>query len=104
MGNYSRFIRPGYVRITTSYDVEENNLRATAFKNPDTNEVVVVVVNNSTETSTIELTIPGNETLNSRSIYETSDEHDLAELYNGELMNTVTFAPQSVTTLILNGS
>jgi hypothetical protein len=43
MGNYSRFIRPGMVRVEAS--VADNDLLVSSFKDPASNRLVVVVVN-----------------------------------------------------------
>ena len=51
LGNYSRFVRPGYTRIAFSdgSNVDDiNKLMATAFVSPDAKRMVAVFVNNST--------------------------------------------------------
>jgi O-glycosyl hydrolase len=54
MGNYSRFIRPGMIRVDASVtgftdpSVAANGLMISAYKNPTTKELVVVVVNMGT--------------------------------------------------------
>jgi len=51
LGNYSRFIRPGMIRVNASLQnntdpaVAANNLMISAYKNPASKELVVVVVN-----------------------------------------------------------
>ena len=51
LGNYSRFVRPGYTRIAFSdgSNLDDiNKLMATAFVSPDAKRMVAVFVNNST--------------------------------------------------------
>lgn len=45
LGNYSRFIRPGYKRIALSGDGDINSLMGSAYTSPDGKKVVVVFVN-----------------------------------------------------------
>jgi CCR4-NOT transcriptional regulation complex NOT5 subunit len=51
LGNYSRFIRPGMIRVEASLENNTNpqvaaaNLMLSAFKNTVTKEIVVVVIN-----------------------------------------------------------
>ena len=60
-GNYSRFIRPGMVRVDASMQnntdplVAATGLMISAYKNPATKELVVVVVNMSSQDSNIKL-------------------------------------------------
>ncbi|MFD2033891.1 glycoside hydrolase [Belliella marina] len=50
LGNYSRFIRPGFQRIGVQVNgqIEQSqNLLCSAYKDPETNEMVIVAVNSS---------------------------------------------------------
>ncbi|HET7543077.1 MAG TPA: glycoside hydrolase family 30 beta sandwich domain-containing protein [Polyangiaceae bacterium] len=58
MGNYSRFVRPGYMRVSTSGSVPAGVL-LTAYKNPADGTVVVVAVNNNTAATPVSLYISG---------------------------------------------
>ncbi len=58
MGNYSRFVRPGYQRVSTSGSVPSGVLLS-AFKNPNDGTVVVVAVNNNSSASSINVFISG---------------------------------------------
>jgi glucuronoarabinoxylan endo-1,4-beta-xylanase len=58
MGNFSRFVRPGYMRVSTSGTVPSGVL-LTAYKNPADGTVVVVAVNNNTAATPISLYISG---------------------------------------------
>lgn len=57
-GNFSKYVRPGYVRM----DINEHpvgNLYLSAYKNPETGEFVIVAVNNGQNNETIKLDFNG---------------------------------------------
>ena len=58
MGNYSRFVRPGYVRVSTSGTVPSGVL-LTAYKNPADGTVAVVAINNNTTATPLSLYVSG---------------------------------------------
>jgi glucuronoarabinoxylan endo-1,4-beta-xylanase len=58
MGNYSRFVRPGYMRVSTSGTVPSGVL-LTAYRNPADGTVAVVAINNNTATTPLSLYISG---------------------------------------------
>ena len=58
MGNFSRFVRPGYVRVSTSGTVP-SGVMLTAYQNPADGTVVVVAINNNTSTTPLSLYISG---------------------------------------------
>jgi glucuronoarabinoxylan endo-1,4-beta-xylanase len=58
MGNYSRFVRPGYQRVGTTGAVPSGIL-LTAFKNPADGTVVVVAANPNTTASSVSVFISG---------------------------------------------
>lgn len=80
LGNYSRFIRPGYQRIDISAEGQENrgeDFLFSAYKNPETQELVVVIVNaNNTDVS---VNLQGVQTnkLREAKVYVTSSQKDL---------------------------
>jgi O-glycosyl hydrolase len=61
LGNYSRFIRPGMIRVGTSLEkntdpqVAAGNLMISAFKNTATKEVVLVVINMTAKDEKVKL-------------------------------------------------
>jgi O-glycosyl hydrolase len=95
MGNYSRYVRPGYVRIAAESSVPR--LRATAFLSPDQAKLVMVVINNDGNAVSVSLDPPAN--FSQVAAFQTSKELDLAEIYDGVTPEVFTFAPESVTTL-----
>jgi glucuronoarabinoxylan endo-1,4-beta-xylanase len=58
MGNFSRFVRPGYMRVSTSGTVPSGVL-LTAYKNPADGTVVVVAINNNTTATPLSLYVSG---------------------------------------------
>ncbi|MBL8133910.1 MAG: xylanase [Anaerolineae bacterium] len=97
MGNYSRFVRPGAVRLAAASD--HDAVRATAFQIPGTEAITLVVINNSRDPQTIALdgiTAAGQMT----SMYSTSEANDLAQVYSGAVRQTYTLEASSVTTIV----
>lgn len=97
MGNFSRFVRPGYTRIAA--DTAASALSVSAFRAPDGDEVVVVVVNQEKVPIAIRLNIA--EAFTRLEAYETSDQRDLEQVYAGSLPEKLILPEQSVTTMVL---
>lgn len=56
IGNYSKFVRPGWVRVTVTNSAIGDGVYITAFKNPATGEFAIVAVNKgSSQTKSIGL-------------------------------------------------
>lgn len=61
LGNYSRFVRPGMIRVDASIDgfsdpqVAASKLMISAYKNPASKEIVIVVINMTTTDEKIKL-------------------------------------------------
>lgn len=80
LGNYSRFIRPGYMRIELPGIDNLNGLMASAYKAPDNSKVVIVAVNAGSSAASVELNIdglPSGATMSNYSIYTTNASNDL---------------------------
>jgi len=58
MGNFSRFVRPGYTRVSTTGTVPSGVL-LTAYKNPADGTVVMVAINNNTSATPVSLFVSG---------------------------------------------
>jgi glucuronoarabinoxylan endo-1,4-beta-xylanase len=58
MGNYSRFVRPGYQRVSTSGSVPSGVLFS-AYKNPSDGTVVVVAANTNSSAASLSVFISG---------------------------------------------
>jgi glucuronoarabinoxylan endo-1,4-beta-xylanase len=100
MSQYSRFIRPGYVRVGASQP-QVNGVQATAYKNGP-GRVVVVAINESNAPQTTSLDVFGAcvESFNRFTTSQTKNAVDdgPVALANGRV--TVTLDAQSVTTFI----
>ena len=101
MGNYSRFVRPGYQRVGTSGSAPSGVL-LTAFKNPSDGTVVVVAANTNTGASSISVFISGAAPC-SVTPYVTSSTDSLASKTAVSVTGarfTYSLAAQSVTTFV----
>jgi O-glycosyl hydrolase len=98
MGNFSRFVRPDYMRI--GVESELARVKTTAFHSPDGSSIVLVVINNGDQPVTLELVgIPTD--FGQLTVYETSSEKNLVEIFRGGTTNEFSFTAKSVTTLVL---
>jgi glucuronoarabinoxylan endo-1,4-beta-xylanase len=101
-GNYSKFIRPGWVRLTTSTSTI-NQVSITAFKNPNSSECAMVAINQSGSTQAVQFHFNGN-TITTVTPYVTSASSDLAKqaaiTANASGVFSYTLAANSVTTFV----
>ena len=99
-GNYTRFIRPGFVRV------DANGVKGAypvAFKGErdGKQQLVIVLINEQFSSQFIELA--GDFSAYSKmEIHETSTARDLARTYNGAVKTEVTLPMQSVITIVLS--
>ncbi len=97
MGNYSRFIRPGAVRVDTRVSGDQrlqSLLLISAFKKG--NQLAVVVINNNTENVPLNI-VAGSAKISKIKAFTTSSS---ANLQAGTAVNsTITIQPRSVTTI-----
>jgi O-glycosyl hydrolase len=62
MGQYSRFIRPGWVRIDAdTYPVRGRGVYSSAYRNPQTNEIAIVIINDTITSLSVSLNLSGAE-------------------------------------------
>ena len=94
MGNFSRFVRPGYRRFEVEHD--STVLRAVGCKSPDGGRIAVVVMNPGTEAEEVEL----QGGANIFDAYETSKANNLQAVNRGVKNNRYSFPAESVTTLV----
>lgn len=81
LGNYSRFIRPGYQRVSTRLHGENaanGNVLASAYRDPDSAGLVVVLVNANPTEAKIALQLKSGQTEGNWTAYLTDSDHDLA--------------------------
>ncbi len=97
LGNYSRYIQPGAVRLDVTSDNEL--VRTSAYRDPGSGSVTFVVINISADRQSITLAglDSGARTLD---IYETSEANDLTLIYSGTPQADYELAPSSVTTFV----
>jgi glucuronoarabinoxylan endo-1,4-beta-xylanase len=58
LGNYARFVRPGYMRVSTSGTVPSGVL-VTAYQNPADGTLAVVAINSNTSATPLSMYISG---------------------------------------------
>lgn len=102
VGQFSRFVRPGFQRIEIQEPFDDiTSVLATAFRDPKSGRVVIVMVNTSTKTEKIDLNLPGTW---KTAAWITSDRpgHDIAPYAVGKLGEPITLPSRSVVTLTLD--
>jgi glucuronoarabinoxylan endo-1,4-beta-xylanase len=101
LGNYARFVRPGYMRVSTSGTVPSGVL-VTAYQNPADGTVVVVAINSNTAATPLSLYVSGVVPC-SITPWVTSATDSLASKSAITVSNarfSATLDPQSVTTFV----
>lgn len=102
MGNFSRFVRPGFERIETTGPVHDvTATMASAYRDPRTGRLVVVFVNPEGRTEHVDLRVEGQWRA---SAWITSDRpgHDLAPMPNVNIREPLRIPSRSVITLVLD--
>ncbi len=102
MAHFSKFVRPGYVRIDATKS-PASDVYVSAYKGADS--VIVVAVNQSTSSQTINISLPGT-TVESFTQYTTSGSKNLGNEGSVSVADgvcSVTLEPQSVSTLAGSG-
>lgn len=104
LGNYSRFIRPGYKRInhTTNQAESLNKLMGSAYISPDGKQVVVVYVNMGSATG-VSLNIEGANTVKDIHLYRTSDKENLQNITGSySLGKRIMIPAKTVSTFVID--
>jgi O-glycosyl hydrolase len=97
LGNFSRYVRPGDVRIGA--ETGATDLNVSAYRSPDAARMVVVVINNGSRPVSTKMSgIPAEFTQIGQ--YETSGQNSLTEILSGKIPTSFTFPAESVTTLV----
>ncbi|AWW33300.1 xylanase [Echinicola strongylocentroti] len=102
LGNYSRFIRPGFQRkgvVLDGDELQSANFLVSAFSSPEADEMVYVIVNSGIDEVEAALAIDG-ETITAHQGYITSKEHELTPLVLEE--ETVVIPARSIVTVTVN--
>src|SRR5690554_4277904 len=102
IGNYSRFVRPGYSRINTDTNPVDN-IFVTAFKDTTGERFAIIVINDGNEEREVRFNL--NEFPEFKAVvpYRTSDTEDLAKLGEIPVRNRsfdAALEPRSVTTFV----
>ncbi len=110
MNHYSKFIKHGYKRIDSYMNADALDLRISAYKSPDEQEIVTVLINGSGENRTAQLDLHGYQIASSE-VYRTSysEEADnphervknIGALAEG---NTVYLPAGSIATVVVKGT
>jgi glucuronoarabinoxylan endo-1,4-beta-xylanase len=100
VGQYSRFVRPGWIRVDAVAS-PASNVYMSAFKDPTGSQVAVVAINTGTSIVPLALTIDAGR-FGALTTYRTSASENLSNV--GALVGgttvTVSLAPSSVTTFV----
>ena len=99
-GNYTRYIRPGFVRVETS---GAKDLDPVAFKGErdGKQQLIIVLINEAFSAQKVNLA--GDfSAYKTMQVHETSTARDLARTYNGAVKTEVTLPMQSVITIVLS--
>ncbi len=102
IGNYSRFIRPGYVRINTDPN-PTTNVFVTAYKDNVSGKFAIVAINNGDQEQTVTYKLNGFSKLKAVIPYRTSKTENLTKLDKIMVSRNSFSAPlkaKSVTTFI----
>jgi O-glycosyl hydrolase len=99
LGNYSRFIRPGYVRIDNSVtNANADELLVSSYKNIADKQVVTVIVNSSSNATNLKVEVKNGTVLRFK-MYTTSVDSDLKPSGSISASQSVAIPAYSVTTL-----
>jgi len=99
MGQYSRFIRPGWQRIDSSTS-PSTGMYSSAYRNPQTKEIAVVIVNETITASSVTIDL-SEAVFNQLAIWRTSEKEKLKNIGRQKVSGNsakVTITPMSVTT------
>lgn len=98
LGNFSRFIHPGASRIVVE-GKKDPGFMVSAYRNPGTNELVIVVINMKDSEQELDLENLPEGRLEA---WETSSTHDLQSRPVNRKGRCLVIPPESITTFLLN--
>jgi len=100
LGHYSRFIRPGMVRI--NLEETDKDLLTSAYYGGK--NLVLVVINNSTITKQLRLNIPEGKFKTYKSYMTTAGANDNMKLYpSGNTGDVINIQPRAIYTFVMEG-
>ena len=101
LGNFSRFIRPGFERIAISspgLSDTDNSLLMSAFRDKDNKKVVIVIINSDIKSKDIKLDLK-NSNISQLRPYITSESENLKPAKTVSIKDIITVPARSVVTL-----
>ncbi|PZX56554.1 glycoside hydrolase [Algoriphagus chordae] len=102
LGNYSRFIRPGYQRLAVEINNEKQqgpDFLASAYESIDQRELVLVFVNSSDQELKVNLAEDGNS-ISIKALFLTSKDKDLESVARTDSDGAVTIPARSIMTVL----
>ena len=101
LGNYSRFIRPGYKRLEVNGADELNGLMASSWLSPDAKTLVTVLVNMSRGSRKIDLSLSGSHVEDVKT-YVTDKDRDLQYDATSSDASNMEIPARSVVTVVMS--
>lgn len=104
LGNFSRFIRPGYQRVDHATDQSEslNKLMGSAYLSPDGKRLVIVYVNMGSATG-VKINVNGQSSAKDIHLYRTSATENLKNIVGTyALGNRIMIPAKSVNTIVID--
>lgn len=101
LGNYSRFVRPGFRRVAVDGGDDLTGLMCTSYLSADGKQLVAVMVNMSRARRTVNLTLTGFEAKDFKK-YVTDKDHDLNIDDSDNSLTAIAIPARSVTTVVIN--
>lgn len=102
LGNFSRFIRPGYRRVRLDGADDMNGLLGSAYLSPDGTELVTVFVNTAKAAKTFSLSLSGDtRTVTASNKYVTSASSNLAFDVTSRQPESMQVPARSVVTFVM---
>ncbi len=95
-GNYSRFVRPGFMRIPAQ--ATKPDLKPSAFRSPDGQTIVLVVINDGA--GPLFMRLPEFAGYAKLEAWETSDSHNLDRVLSSDAPKGYSFPGRSITSLV----
>ncbi|MBI3412729.1 MAG: hypothetical protein HY051_01440 [Candidatus Aenigmarchaeota archaeon] len=101
MGQYSRYVKPGAVRVDAQSNIA--GVKVTAFKDTANNRFIVVVINNNTGDASVSFKLDNIDTAAFSTVYRTSETENWVSLPSVAVSNsafTTTLKGKSVNTFV----
>lgn len=101
LGNFSRFVKPGYVRVDMSGCDDLGGIMGTSYISPETNELVSVYINMDKERCKLNVSSDVMSSVYECKYYVTDENNDLScKVITKDNISVVNLNPKSVTTIV----